>query len=198
MHWLALGDSYTIGETVAPSQRWAEQLSSQLPNALQLQTLAKTGWSSAELLSAFHAGRAAGQFRGYYDAVSVLIGVNNQYRGLSTARFALDFAALLGHALILTGGHAQRIVVLTIPDWGQTPFAQQDSRSSAQISAEIDAYNRCKQRITLSLGAHFVEITELTRAPETRALLAEDQLHPSAAMYALWAAAVRDQVRFLD
>lgn len=186
MRFLALGDSYTIGEGVPEDDRWPVQLAAMLrERGLDFgepQIIARTGWTTDELDDAID--RAAP--RGPYDLVSLLIGVNNQYRGRSSEEYRAEFVGLLQRAIGFAGGDARRVIVLSIPDWGATPFAQ--GRDRAQIAAEIDAFNAINRQETERLGARYVDITPQTRAAGSdRTLLAPDLLHYSGRTYAEWA-----------
>lgn len=185
LRYLALGDSYTIGEGVDAEQRWPEQLArglraSGLPVAPP-RILARTGWTTDELAAAMDAAEPLGE----WDLVSLLIGVNNQYRGRSPEAFEGEFRALLRRAIGLAGQRPGRVLVLAIPDWGVTPFAA--GRDRARIAAELDAYNAVVARVARESGAAFVDISALSRRRGGEpAMLAADGLHPSAALYALW------------
>ncbi len=186
LRYLALGDSYTIGEGVAAEGRWPHQLAAALrTRGIPLDdphTIATTGWTTDEL----DAGIDADTRHGSFDFVSLLIGVNDQYRGRPLDDYRPRFEALLQRALGFAGGRAQSVLVLSIPDWGVTPFAQ--DRDRALIASELDAYNAAAARICANQGVAFVDITGLSRDHgHDPAMLAEDGLHPSAAMYRLWA-----------
>lgn len=183
--FLALGDSYTIGESVNEPDRWPNQLATRLHNdSLAFETpqiLAKTGWTSGELLQAIDSSHFAGPF----DLVSLLIGVNNQYRGLAINDFQEELDTLLGIAIRFAGNEAHRVIVLSIPDWSVTPFASDRDRES--IASEIDRFNECKRLRARARNCHYVDITGVSRlATNDPSLLADDGLHPSAAMYAAW------------
>lgn len=188
LKYLALGDSYTIGEAVAPAERWPAQLAAGLRAAGQALAepviVARTGWTTRELAAALAAAPPGGPF----DLISLLIGVNDQYRGRTCAAYRADFAALLEHAVRLAGGRPGRVLVLSIPDWGVTPFAWDQDR--AAVAAQIDAFNLVNQAEAAQCSARYVDITPLTRrAAAEPALVAEDGLHVSGKMYAAWAAA---------
>jgi lysophospholipase L1-like esterase len=188
MQYLALGDSYTIGESVPEADRWPVQLTAQLrAQGLDLQAptlVARTGWTTDELSGALDTLRLAGPF----DLVSLLIGVNNQYRGRDLDNYRAEFAALLQRAVGYANGRAARVFVLAIPDWGVMPFAE--GRDRAQIAAQIDAFNAVNREETLHAQARYVDITALARRAATDlTLVAPDGLHPSGAMYAQWAQA---------
>ncbi|HNB51843.1 MAG TPA: SGNH/GDSL hydrolase family protein, partial [Anaerolineales bacterium] len=190
MKFLALGDSYTIGESVLQAERWPVQLADLL-NARGIETappdiIAKTGWTTDELME----GIIRGTPMPPYDLVSLLIGVNNQYRGYPPEVYREEFATLLEQAIDFAGGDPDRVIVLSIPDWGVTPFGANDARgrTPAQISAEIALFNTINREETLRLEAHYVDITPISEeAKNDLTLLAPDHLHPSGKMYAQWA-----------
>ena len=194
MTYLALGDSYTIGEGVPEAGRWPMQLAQSLRSegiALDApRIIATTGWTTDELSSAIDDAAPLGRF----DFASLLIGVNNQYRGRDGGEYREQFTALLERAIGFAGGRADRVLVLSIPDWGVTPFAaaqyaQQRGRDAARIASELDAYNAAAESISRERGVAFVDITAVSRARGGEAaMLADDGLHPSAAMYAQWSA----------
>lgn len=188
--FLALGDSYTIGEGVAEAERWPAQLVAQLrARGIALddpQIIACTGWRTDELATTM----ATAPLRPPYALVTLLIGVNDQYRRHNADEFGKRFRALLLRAIELAGDDPRRVIVISIPDWGVTPFARGEDRDSQDIATAIDAFNeRARGHATL-LQAHFVDVTGLSRDQEIRGLLAADGLHPSAAQYARWLAAI--------
>jgi lysophospholipase L1-like esterase len=184
--YLALGDSYTIGEGVADSSRWPVQLARALRARgvamAEPEMVARTGWTTGELDAAITARLARDARGGHYGLVTILTGVNNQYRGQPVEEFRAELTALLKRVTGFAGGDAGRVIVVGIPDWGVTPF--NTSRDGAQIAREIDAYNVATRAEAERAGAHWVEITDLTRG-SPRDVVA-DGLHPSAAMYAKW------------
>ncbi len=187
LRYLALGDSYTIGERVAPEARWpvllADSLRARGVHVAPPTVIAQTGWTTDELDAAIDRAGPKGPF----DLVSLLIGVNNQYRGRDLENYRAEFRALLQRAAGFAGGDAGRVVVVSIPDWGVTPFGAEDARGEQQIGAEIDAYNAAAREETARAGAHFVDVTPVSRtASGDPSLTAEDGLHPSGAMYAAW------------
>ena len=191
---LALGDSYTIGEGVAADGRWPVQLATALREQgiglADPRIIATTGWTTDELSAAIDAAEPLGR----WDFVSLLIGVNNQYRGRSVADYRGEFRDLLARAIKLADGRADRVLVLSIPDWGVTPFAMrsgtpQPRPDRAQIATELDAYNAAAQALCAQHGVAFVDITGASRTHGgDAAMLADDGLHPSAAMYTQWTA----------
>ena len=180
IRFLALGDSYTIGESVAPADRWPNGLARAL-RIPEPQIIAKTGWTTDELSAAIDAADPKGPF----DLVTMLIGVNNQYRGRSADEYRQQFDALLKRAIGFAGGISRRVVVVSIPDWGVTPYAA--GRDRAAIASEIERFNTIGRQETARAGARWVDITPISRrAASEPALIAADGLHPSAAMYGEW------------
>lgn len=185
--YLALGDSYTIGEGVDESGRWPVQLaralrSDGIPMA-DPRIIARTGWTTDELDAAIDAVHPLAE----YDLVSLLIGVNNQYRDRSVGEYREQFAGLLERAVGFAGWRAGRVLVLSIPDWGITPFATGDVRGAARIGAAIDAYNAAARELCGRRGIAFVDITPVSRERGAEpVMLVDDGLHPSAAMYSEW------------
>ncbi len=182
---LALGDSYTIGEGVAEELRWPVQLAARLREQGQAvrdpQIIARTGWTTDELSAAIDRSQPEGKF----DLVTLLIGVNNQYRGRSADEYRVQFRALLERSVAFAGGRADRVLVLSIPDWSATPYAMSFDR--ARVASEIDAYNQINRQETEAAGAVYVDITPISRqAGADPELLAADGLHPSGKMYAAW------------
>jgi lysophospholipase L1-like esterase len=197
--YLALGDSYTIGESVAEEGRWPLQLAAALrAEGIAIDDphiIATTGWTTDELSAAIDAAEPLGRDWGL---VSLLIGVNNQYRGREVDDYAREFSALLERAIGFAGGRADRVFVLAIPDWGTTPFAARSGRDTAAIARELDAYNTAAVRICRERGVAFVDIAPVSRTRGAEpAMLADDGLHPSAAMYAEWARLALPVVRDL-
>ena len=187
LSFLALGDSYTIGERVEAEDRWPHQLARALrAEGIALEdprTIAQTGWTTDELDAAIDAADPQGPF----DFTSLLVGVNNQYRGRDAGEYAQQLGALLDRAIGLAGGRAGRVLVLSIPDWGVTPFAAASGRDIATIARELDAYNAAASHQCDARGVAFVDITAASRAYGGEpAMLAGDGLHPSASMYTEW------------
>lgn len=188
MRYLALGDSYTIGEDVAEDGRWPVQLAALLREdgiAMDPPTIvARTGWTTDELSAAMDDAELERE----YDLITLLIGVNNQYRGRPLDEYEAQFASLLERAIALAGGRTDRVLVLSIPDWGVTPFAAKSGRDTARIGAELDAFNNAAAATCAGRAVRFVDITPISRDPGAMpAMIAADGLHPSAAQYALWA-----------
>jgi lysophospholipase L1-like esterase len=185
--YLALGDSYTIGEAVSTDESFPYQLKEALVkqghSVESLKIIAQTGWTTAELQAAI----AAETLNPPYDLVTLLIGVNNQYRGYSVANYRVEFEQLLRQAIAFAGADTERVHVLSIPDWGVTPFAQKEGRLAENVAKEIDAFNAAAQEISENLGVVFIQITSHSRLAATDlSLLATDGLHPSGKMYAEW------------
>ncbi|TLY53085.1 MAG: SGNH/GDSL hydrolase family protein [Gammaproteobacteria bacterium] len=188
--FLALGDSYTIGEGVAESGRWPVQLAAALRATHKIdppEIVARTGWTTDELAAAM----AHHTFHPPYALVTLLIGVNNQYRGRDLQNYRDQFRALLNRAIELAGGKAQRVIVVSIPDWGVTRFGRESDRDLAQIARELDAYNAANAQISQMLHVHYVDVTGISRDGGGDAdMLVDDGLHPSAAMYRRWSEAI--------
>lgn len=185
MHYLALGDSYTIGEGVAAEERWPVQLATRLRQAgiaIDDPTIiARTGWTTDELIAGIERQQPEGQF----DLVSLLIGVNNQFRGREEAEYREQFRSLLQTAIVFAGGDTNHVLVLSIPDWGVTPFAR--GRNGAEIASAIDRFTRINQAESELAGVHYADITPISRqAAADLTLLTDDELHPSGKMYAQW------------
>jgi lysophospholipase L1-like esterase len=184
--FLALGDSYTIGESVASTERWPVQLASMLRergiDVAEPEIIATTGWTTDELASA----TAERVSRGQFELVSLLIGVNNQYRRRPLDEYREQFRGLLEQAIVFAADSPGRVLVLSIPDWGVTPSAE--GRDREQIAREIDAFNAVNRESAARSGARYVDVTPASRqAAGDRELVAEDGLHPSGAMYRSWA-----------
>lgn len=186
MRYLALGDSYTIGESVDASERWPVQLATRLrERGIQVgepDIIARTGWTSAELQSAIEREYDGSR----YDLVSLLIGVNDQYRGNPSEKYRERLRELLQFAISAAGGDASHVIMLSIPDWGVTPFAS--GQDGARIAAQIDEFNAIGREESEAVGVQFFDITPISRmADEHPELIAGDGLHPSGQMYAAWA-----------
>jgi lysophospholipase L1-like esterase len=185
LSYLALGDSYTIGESVTEDQRWPVQLAKSLTsNGVAVsppQIIAKTGWTTDELKAKIISENITKK----YDLVSLLIGVNNQYRGRSVEEFRKEYVDLLNTAIQFSGNQPQHVFVVSIPDWGVTPFGRNSPKKS--ISEQIDLFNAIKKEETEKRGILFFDITPISRRAITDpSLIAEDGLHPSGKMYQLW------------
>ncbi|HRO43783.1 MAG TPA: SGNH/GDSL hydrolase family protein [Flavipsychrobacter sp.] len=184
--YLALGDSYTIGEQVPLQENFPYQtvrlLREKRIEVADPVIVAKTGWTTDELAMAV---REEG-IKETFSIVTLLIGVNNQYRGREIENYKQEFTQLLDQAIVFANGHTQNVFVLSIPDWGITPFAHDKDRN--KVAREIDAYNLVKKEITAAHTCNYLNITDSTRKNGTIAeYLAEDGLHPSAKEYKIWA-----------
>lgn len=182
---LALGDSYTIGEGVADAHRWPVRLADMLRDrGLNVGTpriIARTGWTTDELSAAIDAANPDPD----YDLVTLLIGVNNQYRGRGDEEYRAHFQTLVNRATAFARGKAARVIAVSIPDWGVTPFAT--GRDRPAITRAIDRFNAVSREETRRAGAHYADITPISRrALGDASLIAADGLHPSATMYAAW------------
>ncbi len=191
LRYLAIGDSYTIGESVPASKNFPAQTKGFLKkDGIQIDKptiIAKTGWTTDELQDKLSTVRLAIPF----DFVTLLIGVNNQYRGRSSEEYAQQFEELLQQAIDYTGGKTNHVIVLSIPDWGVTPFAE--GRDRKQIAKEIDVFNYINERISKEYKVHYINITPFTREAATdKKLVAKDGLHPSGKDYARWAEKVKE------
>ncbi|WP_229374241.1 SGNH/GDSL hydrolase family protein [Fibrella rubiginis] len=189
-HFLALGDSYTIGESVPEADRWPVQFA-RLARAKGIDLanpdiIAKTGWTTAELAEAI----AASGNTNSYDLVSLLIGVNNQYRGQELDRYKTEFTGLLQTAIRFAKGRPEHVMVLSIPDWGASPFAK--DRDPVAIGQQIDRFNAAAKQVCNQHKVTFIDITPLTRAAAGDATqFAPDGLHYSGKQMKQWAEAVR-------
>jgi lysophospholipase L1-like esterase len=191
MHsFLALGDSYTVGEGVAESERWPRQLAARLRldgvDIADPRIVAKTGWSTDELAAAMDAD----VFAPPYVLVSLLIGVNNQYRNQTLDQYRTQFPDLLQRAVALAGGNASHVLVVSIPDWGVTPFARAGHHDAREIATQIDLYNAAARLEVECAGARWVDVTGISRSLDARDQLVTDGLHPSGAQYTRWVEAI--------
>jgi lysophospholipase L1-like esterase len=194
--FLALGDSYTIGEGVASGDNWPHQLVAAIRreglDIADAQILARTGWTTDELSAAMDAH----EFHPPYALVTLSIGVNNQYRGRDVENYRHEFHALLQRAIALAGNDPRRVVVVSIPDWGDTRFGAQSGRDVHAIARELDAYNAANAQISTTLHARYASITARSRADAAApGMLAADGLHPSAAAYRGWLQRILPQAR---
>ena len=184
--FLALGDSYTIGQNVPSNDNFPSQTVQLLKSSgydfKPAEIVATTGWTTDELQNSIN-NRS---FTPPYDIVTLLIGVNNQYRGRPVDTYKPEFENLLKQAMQFAGGKANHVFVLSIPDWGVTPFAS--GRDRDQIAREIDEYNAANKTISENYKVNYIDITPWTReAANDLSLIAGDGLHPSAKEYARWA-----------
>ena len=182
--YLALGDSYTIGESVGKQYRFPAQAAALLKShgvsLHEPQYIARTGWTTADLQNAINQG----SLKTGYDMVSLLVGVNDQYQGLDTAGYRLRFTQLLQKAIQLAGADTGHVFVLSIPDYSVTPFGG----GSAKIRTEVDVFNSINRQVTLAYHVAYIDITPISReAANDQSLTAGDGLHPSAKQYARWA-----------
>ncbi|WP_198664972.1 SGNH/GDSL hydrolase family protein [Lewinella sp. IMCC34191] len=184
LSYLALGDSYTIGTSVAAEERWPNQLAQALleKESIRLEPLeivARNGWRTDNLSNALHASDPGTDWQ----LVSLLIGVNDQYQGFNVDGYRSRFRALLESAIRYAGGDTSSVFVVSIPDYAYTPFGG----GGAQVSADIDAFNAAAEAISISLGVPFYDIVAISREGlKTPALVAEDDLHPSGLQYRRW------------
>jgi len=182
--FLALGDSYTIGESVDEKDRWSKQLIDLLKtefNFANHDIIAQTGWTTSELTQAIEAKNLTEQF----DIVSLLIGVNNQYRGETLENYQIEFVKLLDISSKIAKNDPKRVMVLSIPDWGKTPFAE--GQNKAKVASEIDAFNEVAKEACKKVGIVFIDITEITRKNTEASMFASDGLHYAEKMHQLWA-----------
>lgn len=196
--YLALGDSYTIGEAVEQELSFPYQLLKELESQnislASPKIIAKTGWTTDELQTAIKEENLSQKF----DIVTLLIGVNNQYRGNSTVTYRKEFKELLQTAISYAGGIKKHVFVVAIPDWGVTPFGKASGKDVQTIASEIDRFNAINREETLALGISYTDITPGSRAAATDlSLVATDGLHPSGKMYASWALAVAKNVKLV-
>lgn len=186
LRYLALGDSYTIGESVAPNERWSVQLLDSLKakgiKEASLKIIATTGWRTDQLLNAIENA----QLTDTYTLVSLLIGVNNQYQGRSLENYAIDFEELLQKAISLANHQKEHVFVVSIPDYAYTPFGQQKPNPTL-ISQQIDQFNQVNKNLAKKYGIAYFDITTISRQGLANpSYVAKDGLHPSGKMYAEW------------
>ncbi len=194
--YLALGDSYTIGEGVPVYESFPYQTVQRLRKAgypiYAPEIVAKTGWTTDEL----QAGIDNSSFLNTYDVVSLLIGVNNQYRGRNLQEYTQQFESLLQQAIQFAGNKASHVFVVSIPDWGVTPYATNNGKNAAVVAHEIDAFNAINKSMAAKYAVHYIDITPGTRlAANDTSLLAADQLHPSGKEYGLWAGKLAEGIK---
>lgn len=188
VNYLALGDSYTIGQNVCTSCRFPEQLKASLntmySSTISLKIIATTGWTTSNLLSAIESQKPESN----YDLVTLLIGVNNQYQHKNFSVYEKEFPELVNKAIVLAKGNRKNVVVISIPDYAYTPYGKALSgNQSATISAEIDQYNSFAESYCNSNQIAFVSITDITRMGLSNPnLVASDGLHPSESAYKMF------------
>lgn len=190
--YLALGDSYTIGESVSPAMRWPVLLVDSLRERgykmEEPRIIATTGWTTGNLLTAMD--NRLGQEK--YDLVSILIGVNNQYQGKSIEAYREDLHKIFSRAIDISEEGKEGVFAVSIPDYGVTPFGAENAE---EIGREIDEFNAVFMEMAEEYGVDFYNITPISRRAENEPeLIAEDGLHPSGRMYALWVAEIVDEV----
>jgi lysophospholipase L1-like esterase len=184
--YLALGDSYTIGQSVSDDDRYPAQLVHMLRSAglnyRDPDIIAVTGWTTGDLLNATSDTTS----RRPYHIVSLLIGVNNQYQGRTESEYRIEFTELLQRSIHLAGGFPSHVVVLSIPDYSVTPFARGSDR--AYIASQIDSFNAINKEIAISYHTIWLDVTwESRKAANDPSLIAGDSLHFSGKEYAIWA-----------
>jgi len=192
VRFLALGDSYTIGQGVTVDNRWPNQLVAELErqgyNVEELKIIAQTGWTTASLQNAINQQMPLNG----YTLVALLIGVNNQFQGGSIDTYTVQFKELLQQAIFLAGNNPQHVFVLSIPDYAYTPYGN----GNPSISAEIDLFNGANRFITSTYNIRYIDITPISRQGlSSPYLIADDGLHPSGAMYRLW---VEEIVKYIE
>lgn len=186
LQYLALGDSYTIGQSVLENDRFPAQtvkiLTGQNISIQSISYIATTGWTTANLINAINSKNLSKN----YDIVTLLIGVNDQYQHVDTATYRTRFTNLLNTAVALAGNRPSRVFVLSIPDYSATPFVP--AANKARVSEEIDAFNAINKEVTLTNNIAYIDITTASREAATNpSLIASDSLHPSGSQYAKWA-----------
>jgi lysophospholipase L1-like esterase len=192
---LCLGDSYTCGELVPQMESWPYVLKDLFPldvcdkGGVDLKVVAVTGWTTDELSAGIAEEEGKNAFSNTpYDMVTLLIGVNNQYRERSCEEYIEQFKPLLEKALSFAGNNCKKVCVISIPDWGVTPFAAKSGRDVTVIANQIDAFNAAAANVAQNSGVAFIDITPFTReAPQDPELVTEDGLHPSGKDYKRWA-----------
>ncbi len=194
INYLALGDSYTIGTSLEDEgDRYPVKISDQLnadgypchPPVI----IAQNGWTTGDLLNATASFTPDSTF----DLVSLLIGVNNQYQNKSIEEYAKEFETLLVQAIQYAGDDTNNVFVVSIPDYGVTPFGSDNAET---IAKEIDQFNNVNREITESYGISYFYITDISRlAADNPGLIANDDLHPSGKMYELWVADFIDDIK---
>ena len=200
--YLALGDSYTIGESVNTRERYPIQLAEKIEwlskndansndkNRIYVdkpQIIAKTGWTCEDLLAAIRLEEQKNELKQKYDIISLLIGVNDQYRNYDSTLYEERFEKLLQKAISLAGKDASKVFVISIPDYGMTEYAKSKKINAQKVATEIDYYNKINKQIALKYKVSYFDITPISRkAVSDKNLIAKDGLHPSSQMYKEW------------
>jgi lysophospholipase L1-like esterase len=199
LRYLALGDSYTIGESVAAEERFPVQVRRLLAEKDHLscgepEIIAVTGWTTGNLLEALSRAKEEGGSGSVYDIVSLLIGVNNQFQGRSQVEYREQFELLLKKCILLAGGRPGRVVVLSVPDYSVTPFGREGD--TALISSQIDSFNYINAELARKYAVHYVDVTaESRKAFSDPSLIAGDGLHFSGKEYGIWAKLMEPVIR---
>jgi acyl-CoA thioesterase-1 len=197
INYLALGDSYTIGQSVCETCRFPEQLRRNLSNtypatSFSLKIIAKTGWTTSNLLSAIKTENPDSN----YDLVTLLIGVNNQFQNAPFSLYESEFPELVNNAISLAKGKKSNVIVVSIPDYAYTPFGQSAVHNSKTISSEIDKYNAFAENYCKANNIEFITITDITRQGlSDPSLVAKDGLHPSESAYSLFVQRILPKVK---
>lgn len=203
INYLALGDSYTIGESVKIRERFPVQLAEKIEFLSkndannedktdriffeEPQIIAKTGWTCEELLTAIRLEEQKNELKKRYDIVSLLIGVNDQYDKEDSLKYEERFEKLLQKAISLAGKEASKVFVISIPDYGMTDYAKGKKMNPKKVTDEIDYYNTINKRVSSKYNVKYFDITPISRkAVSNKDLIAKDGLHPSAEMYKEW------------
>lgn len=198
LKYLALGDSYTIGVGVTEEDRYPNQLVKRLNEELNLEInqpviIAKTGWKVVELETAINESK---DIVPPYDLVTLSIGVNDQYDGKAVEEYTLEFEKMLLKAIGFAGNFPDRVIVLSIPDWGITPYALEKEMDQSKVASEIDGYNNAKKTMCKQYGVFYIDITADYRALGSQSeMVVEDKLHPSGLIYKIWADKLHEQVK---
>ena len=193
LRYLALGDSYTIGQSVPVEDRFPHQTVAKLKQSgrqfAEPEYIATTGWTTGNLLPAIRSANKPKNF----DVVSLLIGVNNQYQGRDTAEYRDQFTQCLQEAISHAGNRKERVFVISIPDYGVTPYGK--TMNPERIAKEIDAFNTINYQVSINFGINYIEITKGSRdAINDISLVATDGLHPSGKEYQKWAEKLSAQI----
>jgi acyl-CoA thioesterase-1 len=197
INYLALGDSYTIGQSICETCRFPEQLRRNLSNtypatSFSLKIIAKTGWTTSNLLSAIKTENPDSN----YDLITLLIGVNNQFQNAPFSLYESEFPELVNKAISLAKGKKSSVVVVSIPDYAYTPFGQSAVYNSKTISSEIDKYNAFAENYCKANNIEFITITDITRQGlSDPSLVAKDGLHPSESAYSLFVQRILPKVK---